>query len=322
MLRYRQLKKLYRQRKRFRALVAGLLAALLLLPLPVLAGAPENGVTVDAMEYPFSAIGRVNVAGRGHCTGFLVAPAWVMTAAHCLYNAKAGRWWAPGDIHFVAGYQRDRNLIHAPAKAFFTAAGFVFKRRPKLGDEGSDWALLELTKEIGREAGTLPLAWLSKHELIEIRDGKTRLAKVGYSANLAHVQSVDAPCKLLRVYGDSPVVVDDCGGLGGDSGGPLLVYRDGAFRVVGVQAMTLNLDGKAVGGSVSMLAITRAEKDDPAKRAARRAGLRSGKYLTPGEGSRARAIPGESIAAVLKRRGLTGKGRPSLALLAQLLGMR
>ena len=33
--------------------------------------ASTGRMEVNAMEYPWSAIGRVNVGGRGHCTGFV-----------------------------------------------------------------------------------------------------------------------------------------------------------------------------------------------------------------------------------------------------------
>jgi protease YdgD len=74
---------------------------------------PDGRILVDAMEYPWSAIGRVNAGGRGYCTGFLVGPRHVMTAAHCLFDFTEGRWRGANELHFVAGYQRDQFLIHS-----------------------------------------------------------------------------------------------------------------------------------------------------------------------------------------------------------------
>ncbi|HYD29918.1 MAG TPA: trypsin-like serine protease, partial [Azospirillaceae bacterium] len=71
---------------------------------------------LDSQEWPWSAMGRVNQASRrtlGHCTGTLVAPKVVLTAAHCLYNSALHRPAKPHEVHFLAGYRRGEALATA-----------------------------------------------------------------------------------------------------------------------------------------------------------------------------------------------------------------
>ncbi len=83
-------------------LLLGALAACLMLASPegATAGDPSNGVrSVPGWE----AVGRLNIAGRNMCTGALIAPNLVLTAAHCLYDQKSGRAVRPASIIFEAG---------------------------------------------------------------------------------------------------------------------------------------------------------------------------------------------------------------------------
>ncbi len=51
----------------------------------------------------WEAVGRLNISGRNMCTGALIAPNLVLTAAHCLYDPKTGRAINPNSIRFEAG---------------------------------------------------------------------------------------------------------------------------------------------------------------------------------------------------------------------------
>src|SRR4051812_28658296 len=70
-------------------------------------GAHDPRQRVDPNTAPWRAIGKVQAnTGNLHtsCTGSLVGPATVLTAAHCVYNPRTGRNFPPEALHFLIGY--------------------------------------------------------------------------------------------------------------------------------------------------------------------------------------------------------------------------
>ena len=70
------------------------------------AGAADPRLTVDPNNPPWNAIAKVQTNIGVRCTGALIAPAMVLTAAHCLYNRRTRALLQPVSLHVLLGYER------------------------------------------------------------------------------------------------------------------------------------------------------------------------------------------------------------------------
>jgi hypothetical protein len=183
----------------------------------------RNGrMLVEAMEYPWSAIGRLNTGGRGFCSGVLIGPRLVLASARCLFDAASGRWWPSSDLRFVAGYQRDRSVIHAGVRAYEVAPDFVPGTVNTFANLANNWALLSLDTAIGYAAGWLAVQWQDEETRARLADGDGLLLAAGYRRGWGNVITVDLEC-AERACAGSPV----------EAALPAFVYLDDEFRVLG-----------------------------------------------------------------------------------------
>ena len=123
----------------------------------------DRRVQIHSDQWPWSSLGRINVIGRdtrGLCTGTLIAPRRVLTAAQCLFDAGMNDWVKPGSIHFLIGQERDKFLRHTIVDTLFTPPEFAYQLRSqsRRGSKTFDmidpnvlrhnWAILTLRDEV------------------------------------------------------------------------------------------------------------------------------------------------------------------------------
>lgn len=203
-------------------------------PAPGIAG-HDDRVPLDSTEWPWRAVGRVNQGNGAYCTGTLIAPDAVLTAAHCLLSRYTGRFLDPHGVIFVAGLRRDKNagfargraIRHAPSFAGLQASGIT------VDNIAQDWAVLELEHP-------LPIRPIAVHPLPAgdgMRPGeRISLQRAGYGRDRPYLLSLHDGCSIRERLADDRVLFTDCDTTFGDSGSALLLKQGDDIWVVGVSS--------------------------------------------------------------------------------------
>ena len=209
------------------------------LSLPQGGARADERVIVAAAQYPWSAVGRVN-SGHGWCSGVLLGPKLVATAAHCLWSHATRRAMLPAALRFVAGWDRGDFLDASVVVAYRVAPQWTFAAMEHYDSVAAshDWALLELEKPVGDQVGWVALG--------DGQDAGMRVSAIGYGEDRKHVPTADIGCHLRRQLPEG-VWLHDCAAVHGDSGGPVLVWRDDGPVLVAIHVASLDGLGGAVG---------------------------------------------------------------------------
>jgi protease YdgD len=202
----------------------------------------DDRVEVKASQYPWSAIGRLNNSAGGHCSAILIAPRLAVTAAHCLWNKKTRKMTDPSVQFFVAGYDRGDFLAVSQIERVHVSPTWSFAERYSPATAAKDWALLELIKPLGDEVGFVaigPSATPSDH-----------LVTVGYGQDRAHIPTAHIGCHI-KASMEGGILAHDCDAVHGDSGGPVLIWRNGQPMLAGIHVATFTFkSGLVLGGAV------------------------------------------------------------------------
>lgn len=184
--------------------------------------------------FPWRAIGRINLAGRGYCTATLIARDVVLTAAHCLWNRETGRWYPLQYLTFVAGMHGDTVQGSSQIKRMLVSRKVKVTANPSnkpWRDVRFDWALLKLTVPLGDLLG-----YLNMFDGRRISVGMS-VVHAGYHENYQHGLTVQRDCFITGIHDQRRLLRSNCQSGRGDSGGPLLLHKDERWYLLGLHSV-------------------------------------------------------------------------------------
>lgn len=193
-------------------------------------------------DLPTNAIGLLSM-DDGICTGTVIGPRLVLTAAHCLFHDDDT---PVRSIVFRAGYSNGRAVAEARGIDRITSRNFTRKRHSSSHDiDGLDWGIVILDRDITNQTGMLGVRAIPHREMQTlIRRRSLNIVQIGYGHGGGRYQHVIDNCPVEFSFEDD-TYAHDCGTIPGDSGSPnLLRDENGQYVVIGVESAELNAAGR------------------------------------------------------------------------------
>lgn len=185
----------------------------------------------------WAAVGLLDVAGRGFCTGTLIAPDVVLTAAHCLYDKESGEPVNLQNVQFLAGWRNGRASAYRWVRRASVHPDFRFIGGTVAERVSTDIALLELHHPI-LKSEVVPFTTDRR-----IHRGQT-VGLVSYARNRSDAPSFQEVCRVLSQY--DGLLMMSCDIDLGASGAPVFSFESGEARVVSVISAMTEYEGQRV----------------------------------------------------------------------------
>lgn len=182
----------------------------------------------------WEAVGRLDVAGKGFCTGALIAPDLVLTAAHCLYDRETGARVDPETMEFRAGWRDGRASAYRHVRRAVVHPDYNYDGTATTDRVRNDLALIELDRPI-RNTQVIPF------DTAERPAKGDEIGVVSYALDRSEAPSLQELCHVMaRQKG---VLVMSCDVNFGSSGAPIFSIDNNVAKIVSVVSAKAEVKG-------------------------------------------------------------------------------
>lgn len=198
----------------------------------------DDRVRVDVDKKPWTMIGQVLTKRGVSCTGTLVAPDVVVTAAHCFATRPAG---VDPAVSFTIGLQGDRYTERVGVKALYANPVLLkgIQRRTMMIPKKygrHDFAFLRLARPIGNTYGFMPVYAKDADQLdADLEMIGNKVTQAGYPSDTDDIMMAHKDCKTTGFYEDGRLA-HRCDTLEGDSGSPLFARIGNTLQLIAIQS--------------------------------------------------------------------------------------
>lgn len=199
------------------------LALILVLSLPTFSNAQAlERLTYRDDLFGWEAVGRLDLGSSGYCTGVLIAPEQVLTAAHCVFD----RLGNPRPVHslvFRAGYRDGKSIAERRVSHYAVMDDYEPLAGMTTRNVRSDAALLELSRPV-------PVSDANPFAIYTGPAIGNSVSVVSYGRNRDDALSWQRSCGVLGQGGG--VISFDCDVTFGSSGAPVFSRGQRRSRIV------------------------------------------------------------------------------------------